>query len=126
MARELSRYDARTAVIEKEPDVAWGISCRNSGVLHSGINYKPGTKRAVLSVRGNEMMDSLCACLKVPLRRIGKLTIALDKNDLPGLHKLHEQGMANGVPGMELMDNDTMRRIQPGVEGILGLWTPTS
>jgi glycerol-3-phosphate dehydrogenase len=126
VARELSRYDVSVAVLEKEPDVAFGTSCRNSGVLHSGINYKPGTKRATLSVRGNSMMDRLCADLKVPLRRIGKLTIALDKNDLPGLHKQHEQGKSNGVPGMELMDNEAMRLIQPGVEGILGLWTPTS
>jgi glycerol-3-phosphate dehydrogenase len=125
-ARALSRYSVRAAVIEKEPDAAWGTSCRNSGVLHSGINYKPGTNRAVMSVRGNAMMDGLCADLGVPLRRIGKLTIALDEGDLPGLHRLREQGLANGVPGMEMMDNAAMRRVQPDVEGILGLWTPTS
>jgi glycerol-3-phosphate dehydrogenase len=125
-ARELSRYDIKTAVIEKEPDVGWETSCRNSGVLHSGINYRPGTRRAALSVCGNAMMDGLCADLGVSLRRTGKLTIALDENDLPGLDKLYEQGKANGVPGMELLDNAAMRRIQPGVEGILGLWTPTS
>ncbi|MDR1578809.1 MAG: NAD(P)/FAD-dependent oxidoreductase [Synergistaceae bacterium] len=126
VARELSRFDIKTAVIEKEPDVGWGTSSRNSGVLHSGINYGPGTRRAMLSVLGNSMMDALCSDLKVPLRRTGKLTIALDENDLPGLEKLHEQGKANVVPGMELLDNEAMRRIQPGVEGILGLWTPTS
>jgi glycerol-3-phosphate dehydrogenase len=125
-ARELSRYSLRIAVVEREPDVAWGTSCRNSGVLHSGINYRPGTKRAVLSVRGNAMMDGLCADMKVPLRRIGKLTIALDDADLPYLRRLREQGEANGVPGMEMMDNEAMRRVQPGVEGVLGLWTPSS
>jgi glycerol-3-phosphate dehydrogenase len=122
----LARYDLSVAVIEKEPDAAFGTSCRNSGVLHSGINYAPGTLRAALSVRGNAMMDGICAELKVPIRRTGKLTIALDDRDLPGLYRQYEQGRANGVPGMELMDNSAMRRIQPGIGGMLGLWTPSS
>jgi glycerol-3-phosphate dehydrogenase len=126
MARELARYDLKIGVVEAEPDVALGTSCRNSGVIHSGINYLPGSKRAILGVKGNAMMDKLCADLKIPLKRIGKLTVALTDEDLPGLHRQHEQGMANGVPGMELMGNDAMNRIQPGIEGILGLWTPTS
>lgn len=126
IARELARYELRIAVIEKEPDVGLGISCRNSGVVHSGINYKPGTNRAILNVRGNSMMDNVCAELKVPIKRIGKLTVALTEEDLPGLHKQREQGEANGVPGMELMDNTAMQKVQPGIEGILGLWTPSS
>ena len=126
IARELSRFDLRIGVFEKEPDAAFGTSCRNSGVLHSGINYKPGTKRAVFNIRGNMMMDKLCVELKVPIKRIGKLTVALSEEDLPGLYLQHEQGEANGVRGMELMDNEAMRKIQPGVSGILGLWTPSS
>jgi len=126
IARELSRYKLEVGVLEKEPDVSLATSCRNSGVVHSGINYTPGTLRAKLNVRGNEMMDELCAQLKVPLKRIGKLTTALDQSDLPELYKKKEHGEANGVPGMELMDNAAMRRIQPGIEGILALWTPTS
>ncbi|MDR2780777.1 MAG: NAD(P)/FAD-dependent oxidoreductase [Synergistaceae bacterium] len=126
VARKLSRYRVRIAVVEKEPDVSMATSCRNSGVLHSGINYEPGTNRARLSVRGNAMMDALCEELKVPIRRIGKLTIALDERDLPLLYKQREQGFENGVPGMEIMNREEMRRIQPGVSGILGLWTPTS
>lgn len=126
IARELSRYRLAVALLEKEADVSLGTSCRNSGVVHSGINYKPGTVRARLDVLGNSMMDRVCSELKVPLKRIGKLTVALDKGDEPGLYKQYEQGKANGVPGMELMDNAQMQRIQPGIEGILGLWTPSS
>lgn len=126
IARELSRYAVSVCVFEKELDVSFGTSCRNSGVLHSGINYKPGTNRARLDVSGNAMMDKLCADLKVPLKRIGKLTVALTQADLPGLHKQREQGEANGVAGMELLDNAAMQKIQPGVSGILGLWTPSS
>lgn len=126
IARELARYDLKIAVLEKEPDVSLGTSCRNSGVIHSGINYLPGTKRAILNIKGNAMMDELCRELKVPIKRIGKLTVALTEQDLPGLHKQREQGEASGVPGMELMDNAAMQKIQPGIEGILGLWTPSS
>ena len=81
IARELSRFEIKTAVLEKEPDVGMETSCRNSGVLHSGINYKPGTLRALLSVRGNAMMDKICDELKVKIRRLGKLTVALDKEE---------------------------------------------
>ncbi|MCL2146395.1 MAG: NAD(P)/FAD-dependent oxidoreductase [Synergistaceae bacterium] len=126
IARELSRFSLKVAVLEKELDVAFGTSSRNSGVIHSGINYEPGTLRALLNVKGNAMMDKLCSELKVPIKRIGKLTVALDSSDLSGLHRQKEQGDANGVPGMELMDNETMRKIQPGINGILGLWTPSS
>lgn len=126
ISRELSRFKLRIGVFEKEVDVSFGTSSRNSGVLHSGINYQPGTNRAWLNVRGNAMMDKLCAELKVPIKRIGKLTVALSEIDLPGLHSQFEQGKANGVPGMELMDNEAMRKIQPGIAGIRGLWTPSS
>jgi glycerol-3-phosphate dehydrogenase len=132
IARELARHRKRegeafrVGVLEKEPDVSFGTSSRNSAVLHSGINYAPGSLRGALNVKGNAMMDRLCADLKVPIKRIGKLTVALTEEDLPGLHKQRSQGEANGVPGMELMDNAKMRTIQPGIEGILGLWTPTS
>jgi len=126
IARELSRFELKICVFEKEQDVGFGTSCRNSGVLHSGINYQPGTNRAWLNVKGNAMMDKLCAELKVPIKRIGKLTVALAEEDLSGLHKQHEQGKANGVRGMEFMKNELMQKIQPGVAGILGLWTPSS
>lgn len=115
-----------SAVVEALPDPALGTSCRNSGVIHSGINYAPGTLRARLAVRGNAMMDRLCAELKVPIARIGKLTTALTEEDLPGLERLREQGEANGVPGMEVIGPEEIQRIQPGAAGIRALWTPSS
>ncbi|MCD7878271.1 MAG: NAD(P)/FAD-dependent oxidoreductase [Cloacibacillus porcorum] len=114
------------ALLEKEPDVGMETSCRNSGVLHSGINYKPGTLRAKLAVRGNSMMDRLCGDLKVKIKRIGKLTTALDEDELPGIKRLMDQGTANGVPGLKVLENAEMRKIQPGVEGIAAVWSPTS
>ncbi len=126
IARELSRFRLTAAVLEKEPDVGMETSCRNSGVLHSGINYKPGTLRARFAVRGNAMMDRLCAELKVKIKRIGKLTTALDESELPGVRRLMDQGRANGVPGLEVLESAAMRKIQPGIEGIAAVWSPTS
>ena len=126
IARELSRFQTRVAVLEKEPDVGMETSCRNSGVLHSGINYKPGTLRAKLSVRGNSMMDRLCNDLKVRIKRIGKLTIAIDEEDMSGVKRLMEQGTANGVPGLEVLDSTGIGKIQPGAEGVAAVWSPTS
>lgn len=126
IARELSRFQITVAVLDKEPDVGMETSCRNSGVLHSGIHYKAGTLRAKLAVKGNSMMDKLCEELKVKIKRIGKLTVALDEDDLPNVTRLMDQGISNGVPGLEVMDNDAMRKIQPGIEGLVGVWSPTS
>ncbi|MBP9958055.1 MAG: FAD-dependent oxidoreductase, partial [Synergistaceae bacterium] len=64
IARELSRFRIHVEVLEKEQDVGLETSCRNSGVVHSGINYAPGTLRAELNVRGNALMDDLCRDLK--------------------------------------------------------------
>ena len=126
IARELSRFRVRAAVVEKEMDVGLGTSCRNSGVLHAGFNYAPGSLRAVLDVKGNHMMDDLCRDLKVKIKRIGKLTVALDDEDEATLRRLKEQGEANGVPGLELIGRERMQQIQPGVEGSLALHSPSS
>ena len=126
IARELSRYDINVAVLEKELDVAMGASSRNSGVLHSGIHYKPGTLRARLSVQGNAMMEDLCNDLKVRIEYIGKLTVAQDEIDIETLHTLKEQGEANGVPGLEILDQEKMQKVQSGVGGIKALFSPST
>ena len=126
IARELSKYNVKAALLEKEADVSMGASCRNSGVCHGGFKYAPGSMRALVAVKGNAMMDDLCRDLKVKLKRIGKLTVALEKEDEPTLHKMKENGDANGVPGVRVIYQDEMRKIQPGVEGVAALHSPTS
>ncbi len=126
IARELSRYDLFVSLIEKESDVGLGTSSRNSGVIHSGINYKPGTLRAKVDVRGNKLMDKLCRDIKVKMKRIGKITVAKDEKDIPTLYRLKEQGEVNGVPGLKILDQKEMRKIQPGVSGISALYSPSS
>lgn len=126
IARELSRFDLDVAVVEKEIDVAMGTSSRNSGVVHSGIHYKPGTLRARLNVQGNAMMSELCRKLKVKIEYIGKLTVAQDEEDIETLRRLKAQGEANGVPGLEILDQKQMQLKQPGVGGIMALWSPST
>lgn len=126
VARELSRYRLRIAVLEKDNDVGLGTSSRNSGVLHAGFNYRPGTLRARLDVEGNALMTNLCRELKVKIRRIGKLTVAKGKDEIVSLETLKEQGEANGVPGLEILDSGSMKKIQPGIQGVAALWSPTS
>jgi glycerol-3-phosphate dehydrogenase len=126
IARELSRYRLNIGVLEREQDVGMGTSSRNSGVVHSGIHYKPGTLRARLNVQGNSIMKSLCNELKVKIEYIGKLTVAFDETDVKTLERLKEQGEANGVPGLEIFNAEEMRKKQPDVGGILALWSPST
>ncbi|MFH1079772.1 MAG: NAD(P)/FAD-dependent oxidoreductase [Pseudomonadota bacterium] len=126
IARELSRHRLNICVLEKEQDVGMGTSSRNSGVLHSGIHYKPGTLRARLNVQGNSLMKGLCQELKVKIDYIGKLTVAFDQTDVKTLGRLKEQGDANGVPGLDILDAAQMRRKQPDVGGIRALWSPST
>lgn len=126
IARELSRYKIKIAVLEKELDVGMGASSRNSGVVHSGINYKSGSLRAILSVEGNNLLRYLCKELKVKISYIGKLTVAQDEKDEQTLYSLKEQGEANGVPGLKLLNSQKMKLIQPGIEGFSALYSPTT
>ncbi|MBN1848289.1 MAG: NAD(P)/FAD-dependent oxidoreductase [Deltaproteobacteria bacterium] len=126
IARELSRYQLDILLIEKEMDVGLGTSSRNSGVLHSGIHYKPGTIRAETDVKGNAMMAGLCKDLKVKYEYLGKLTVAQNADEVKTLHHLKEQGEANGVPGLEIIDSDKMQKLQPGVTGIKALHSPST
>ena len=126
IARELSRYQMNIAVLEKELDVGMQASSRNSGVLHSGIHYSPGSVRAKVNVKGNDMMRDLCRELKVKLQYLGKLTVAQDGTDIETLQFLKEQGEANGVPDLEILDRDQMQKIQAGVGGIRALYSPST
>jgi len=125
-AYELAKTSLSILVLEKEADAAFGISSRNSGVVHSGIHYKPGTLRARFNVEGNHMMEELCEHLRVPFTRTGKLTAAADDTETEQLEVLMEQGNANGVPGLQILDHAGMSRLQPGISGKAALYSPTT
>jgi len=123
IARELSKYKVNVAVLEKEDDVGWGISCRNSGVVHAGFNNRSGTLMARLCVEGNKSFKELCHQLDVPYKKIGKLVVAKKKEEIEGLQKLKQQGDANGVNNLQIINLNEVKRLEPNIEGIAALYS---
>jgi glycerol-3-phosphate dehydrogenase len=126
VARELSRYNLKIAVFEKESDVAAGTSGRNSAVVHAGFNNKPGSLMAKLCVEGNEGFEQLCRDLDVPYKKTGKLIVAFDESDFAGIDKLIENGRKNGVKGLEFVGADVVKRLEPHVGGIGAMLSPNT
>jgi len=126
LARRLSRFELTVAVVDKAADVGLGASCRNSGVLHSGINYRPGSLRARLCMEGRDTLQAWCATLGVPAATPGKLITAHTKRDLDALDALTAQGEANGVPGVRRIDEEEVQSLQPGVRALAALHVPSA
>lgn len=128
IARELSKYNLKIAVLEKNDDVCTGTSKANSGIVHAGFDAKPGSLMAKLNVRGNEIMDKLSTDLDFEFERIGALVICYSKDDVDGLEKLKEQGKINGVKGLRIIDKKELLEIEPNVtdEAYAALYAPTS
>lgn len=125
--RELGKYRLSTALIEKENDVALGCSRANSAIVHAGYDPPTGTLMARFNVEGNRMYPQLCAELSVPFRQNGSLIVALTDDELPQLQRLYENGIRNGVEGLEVVDADAVRLLEPNLkESIRGaLVAPT-
>ncbi|MBL7006775.1 MAG: NAD(P)/FAD-dependent oxidoreductase, partial [Spirochaetia bacterium] len=126
IARTLAQTNLSVLVIEKEPDTGFGISSRNSGVVHSGIHYTPGSNRAKYNVLGNRMMEDLSSELKVPFKKSGKITVAFTDEQIRTLNTLLKQGVDNGVPGIQLIDKNEITLLQPGTRGKAALYTPST
>ncbi|MCL6639418.1 MAG: FAD-dependent oxidoreductase, partial [Firmicutes bacterium] len=113
IARELSRYDAKIILLEKEEDVACGTSKANSAVVHAGFDAKPGTLKAKMNVWGNALFPDICEELDVPYINNGSLVVAVDDYELKILDKLLNQGKKNGVPGLEIIGHDRLMDMEP-------------
>ncbi len=124
IARELSRYELNILVLEKECDVAYGTSGRNSAVVHAGFNNKPGSLMAKLCVEGNHGFEQLARDLGVPYKKTGKVLVAFDNDDLDRLKGLICQGEANGCTGLRMINKDELKEIAPGINGIGGMYSP--
>ena len=127
VARELSRYQAKICVVEKEEDVCCGTSKANSAIVHAGYDAEPGTLKAKLNVRGNEMMEELSEELDFPFRRNGSLVLCLNKKDYEGLEKLYHKGIANGVNGLRILNREEVLEMEPNVseDVYAALYAPT-
>lgn len=119
-----SRKGLRICVLEKESQVATHQSARNSGVIHAGIYYAPGSQRALLCAEGARSMYAYCAEKDLPVKKVGKLIVATDESELPGLQKLYERGQANGVADLSMVSGSTVSELEPAVVGAAGLLSP--
>ncbi|KEI00561.1 NAD(P)/FAD-dependent oxidoreductase [Clostridium botulinum] len=127
IARELSKYDLKVCVLEKGPDVATGTSKANSGIVHGGHDATPGTLKAKLNVRGNEMFDKLVEELDFPFKRNGSLVLCFDESEKDGLQALLEKGKKNGVKNLEVIDKERILELEPNVNDdvVAALYVPT-
>jgi L-2-hydroxyglutarate oxidase len=119
------RFPHRTVVIvEKEPQLARHQTGHNSGVIHAGIYYKPGSYKAQLCVEGVRLMKAFCEANGVAYENCGKVIVATTVDELPRLHMLHERGTANGVPGLRLMEAAELHEIEPHARAVRALHSP--
>lgn len=126
IARELSRKKLSVVVLEKELDVAFGNSSRNTGMLHAGFTYKPGSLKAQLCVEGNNEFDEVARELGVSFRRTGKVVVGFNDDDLARIMKFKAIGEANGVRGLEIISKARLNEIAPGAGGNFAMHCPTS
>jgi len=124
--RELARYDLKLLLLEKEADLAEGISKGNSGVIHAGFNVPARSLKARTNVAGLGLIYPLASTLGVPHRKTGKLVVALADEDRPRLEELKAQGDKSGVPGLEIVDAAAIRRLEPLARGRWALYSPHS
>jgi (S)-2-hydroxyglutarate dehydrogenase len=125
-ARELLRRrpGLRLAVVDKEPRIGAHQTGHNSGVIHSGIYYAPGSLKARLCVAGARELYAYCAANGIPTERCGKVIVATEESELGRLQTLYERGVANGVEGLEVIGPDRLRELEPHCAGIRALWSP--
>lgn len=126
VARELTRYRLRIAVLEKNLDVCYETSGRNSAVVHGGFAYDTGSLKARLCVEGNRMMGDLAQELDFPFLRCGKVLVGNTKEDMETLKKTMEQGAANGASGLELIDKERLHQLVPAVIGEFAMFSKNS
>jgi len=115
----------RLVVLEAENQLAPHQTGHNSGVIHSGLYYKPGSLKARNCVEGREAMYRFCADYDIPHERCGKLVVATSEEEIPALNRLEERGHANGLEGIRRLNGiDELREYEPNVAGIAGLYVP--
>ncbi len=111
-------------VIDKEPTIGFHQTGHNSGVLHSGLYYKPGSLKADLCVRGQRAMAEFCISEGLPFKRSGKLVVATDESQIPAMEELLARGTANGLQGLRRIDAGEIKEFEPHCGGVAALHVP--
>ncbi len=125
-ARELTRRfpGLGIVVIEKERELALHQTGRNSGVIHSGIYYRPGSLKAKNCVTGARLLTQFCDERGIPYEKCGKVIVAVDESEIPALEDLFRRGKANGVPGLRRVGPEEMKELEPHARGLAALHSP--
>ena len=130
MATAMALTDARPGigltVLEKEPALARHQTGRNSGVIHSGIYYRPGSAKAVLCRAGVGRLLEFCSEESIAVARFGKVIVATRPDEEPALRELLARGVANGVPGVRRIGPEELHELEPAARGIAALHSPTT
>jgi L-2-hydroxyglutarate oxidase len=126
VARELRRRHPGKSVVvlEREAELGTGQTGHNSGVIHAGIYYRPGSLKARLCVEGARELYELCEARGVRAEPLGKLIVATGERELPALDELERRGRANGVPGLRRLDAGALREVEPHAAGVAALHSP--
>jgi L-2-hydroxyglutarate oxidase len=114
------------SVVEKEAEVASHQTGHNSGVIHAGIYYRPGSNKAKLCVEGARLLMEFCDDNGVSYDRCGKLIVATEETELPRLQALYERGTANGIQGLEMIEPERVREIEPHAKAVRALYSPNT
>jgi (S)-2-hydroxyglutarate dehydrogenase len=122
----LSRPGLTVVVLEKEPDVARHQTGRNSGVVHAGLYYPPGSLKAVLCRRGAGMIRDYCSEHGLPFQELGKLVVARDADERAKLADIRERATSNGVPGLQSLGPAGIRDVEPHVTGVAAVLSPST
>ena len=125
-AREMlvRRPGLRVLVVEREPELAAHQTGHNSGVVHAGLYYTPGSLKARLCREGKVALEAYCAERGIEVQRVGKLVVALTEDELPRFEALETKARENGVEGLETVGPERIRELEPHALGIRGLWSP--
>ncbi|MEE0201298.1 MAG: NAD(P)/FAD-dependent oxidoreductase [Muricomes sp.] len=126
VARELSRYQLKICVLEKELDVCNGVSGRNTGLLHSGILNEKNLLRTECCMEGNAEFERVAGELDVPFRRCGKLIVGFGEEERKRLEGLYQRGLDNGVPGIRMIGRDEIKRLDSNVDGEFAIYVPSA
>lgn len=127
VARYLSRYQGSALVLERAEDVCCGTSKANSAIIHAGFDAAHGSLMAKMNVQGNRMVPGLAKELDFPFRMNGSLVVCMSEEDMPRLQALYENGVKNGVEGLEIVDAQRLHELEPNVSknAVAALWAPT-
>jgi L-2-hydroxyglutarate oxidase LhgO len=123
IAKELGACGKEVVLVEKNSSFGQETSSRNSEVIHGGMYYPTGTLKAKLCVQGREMLYDLCKNNNIPHKKVGKLIVATEKDEIAALENIFSLGKKNGVLGLTMLDEKEVKSIEPNISAITALYS---